>query len=193
MFNESIDHYYRVDVQEGAEVRPAYFYSTIGGLYDLQYGWGKYTSRMHESLKSAIEEFRVKLQAKHDASDDGVAVTISDPIEVKKEEVDRHSPLWGILRERADATKKAVARSIDPINIVASDWEWIDDPNAKSLVRLQLSAETESVAEEFTPGELKDDLLMRDRILRLFSDLLQKLTDKALEPIRESILEHRRG
>jgi hypothetical protein len=193
MLNDSVDRYYRVDVQEGAEVRPAYFYSTIGGLHDLQYGWGKYTSWAHESLASAIDEFRRSVQAKHDTSNDGVAVTVSGPVEVTKDEVDRHSPHWGALVERAtNVIKKAIARSIDPINVTLA-WEWIDDPSAKSLVRLKLSAEMESVAEEFSPGALKDDLLMRDRILRLYSDLLQKLTDKALEPIRESILEHRRG
>lgn len=193
MPNDSIDHYYRVDVSEGSEARPAYFYSTTGGLYDVRYGWAGNTSRMHESLTSAIEEFREKLQARHDTSVDGVAVTVSDPVEVTKEEVDRHSPLWGALVQRATETiKKATARSIDPINITWA-WNWIDDPNAESLVQLKLSAETESVAEEFTPKELKDESLMRGRILRLYGDLLQKLTEKLLGPIRESILEHRRS
>jgi hypothetical protein len=38
MPNDSIDRFYRVDVREGSKVRPAYFYSTTGGLYDLRYG-----------------------------------------------------------------------------------------------------------------------------------------------------------
>jgi len=193
MPDDLIDHYYRVDIREGSEARPAYFYSTTGGLYDVRYGWPGNTSRMHESLAAAIEEFRGKLQAKHDKSDDGIAVTVSDPIEVTKDEVDRHSPLWGALVQRATGViKQVIARSIDPINITWA-WDWIDDPDAQSLVRLRLSAETESVDDEFTPGELKDESLMRARILRLFSDLLSKLTEKLIRPIRESVLEHRRA
>jgi hypothetical protein len=191
MPNESVDHYYRVDVREDSEVRPAYFYSTTGGLYDLQYGWVVNTSRMHESLASAIEEFRGSLQAKHDAARDGILVTVSEPKEVTEDEVDRHNPSWGVLVQRATTVvKNAIARSIDPINITWT-WEWIDEPNALSIVRLKLSAETESVAEEFTPAELKDESLMRGRILRLYGILLQKRSEKLVEPIRQSILEHR--
>jgi hypothetical protein len=191
MTNDSIDGYYRVDVREGSRVRPAYFYSTTGGLYDLQYGWGKYTSRMHESLRAAIEEFRERLQAEHDASADGLVVSVSEPVKVTKDEVDRHDPRWGALVQSATAViKNAIARSIDPINITWG-WEWVDDPKANVLGRLRLSAEAETVAEEFTLGELRDESLMRDRVLRLYDDLLQKLLETQLGPIRASILEHR--
>jgi hypothetical protein len=193
MPDELIDHYYRVDIREGSEARPAYFYSTTGGLYDPRYGWPGNPSRMQESLTAAISEFRRKLQAKHDTSENGGAVTVSEPVEVTKDEVDRHGPPWGALVQRAtDVIKKVIARSIDPINITWT-WDWVDDRDAESPVRLKLSAETESVAEEFTPGELKDEFLMRGRILRLYDDLLKELLEKSLGAIHESILEHRKG
>jgi hypothetical protein len=191
MSTESIDHYYRVDVQEGPKVRPAYFYSTTGGLYDLRYGFAEFTTRMHESLSGAIEDFLKRLQANHDTAHDGIIVAVSGPVEVTKEEVDRHSPRWSAYIELATAeVKRVIARSIDPINITWA-WEWIDDPNAESLVRLRLSAETDSVSKEYTPEELKDESFVRRSILRLFGDLLQKRSERLIEPIRESILEHR--
>ena len=111
---DSIDHYYRADVREGPVARPAYFYSTTGGLYDITYGWAGNTSRMNESLTAAIEKFRGKLQAKHVNSGDGGTVTVSDPSEVTKDEIDRQSPLWGALVQRAtDVIDQESNRSLD--------------------------------------------------------------------------------
>jgi hypothetical protein len=146
---------------------------------------------MHESLEAAIDDFRKKCQREHDAAHDGIEVTVSNPVEVTKEEVDRHNPSWGALVQRITAVvKNAIARSIDPIDITWG-WEWIDDAGAEALVRLRLAAEAESATGEFTREELQDESVMRVRILRLYDELLQKLLEKQLGPIRESILEHR--
>ncbi len=84
--------YYRVAVYEGTQSRPAYFYETDAGLFDLQFGWGNYTSHMHDSLADAMADFRKHLQSEHDAAKDGIKVAFGEPVEVQWEEVKQASP-----------------------------------------------------------------------------------------------------
>lgn len=84
--------YYRVPVYEGTKQNSAYFYETDAGLFDLQYGWGKYTRHMHDSLQEAMADFRRHLQAEHDAAQDGLTVGLGEPVEVQWDEVRQASP-----------------------------------------------------------------------------------------------------
>lgn len=185
------ERYFRVDVNEGSRSLPAYFYETVGGLADLKYGWAGYTSGMYRSVSAAVEEFRRSLQAKHDAAGDGIVVTVSDPVEVSRDEVERRRPLWGALVQKATAlVKKEMEQSIYPADIIWG-WEWIDDPASPAIVRLTLSDEFGSVATEFIPQDLKDERLMERRIGRLYGDLLGVRSRVIMRPIREALLEER--
>jgi len=189
----SDERYFRVDVEEGPRSRPAYFYETRGGLADLQYGWGAYTSGIHASVSAAVDEFRRTLQRKHDVAGDGIIVNVSKPVEATREEVDRQRPLWGALVARARSIlQDEMKRSAYPVDITAVEWEWIDDPSSPELVRLRLSDELGTVAAEFTPQELKDETLMRRRLRRLYDQLLDNRLERFLERNLESIREHTR-
>lgn len=185
------ERYFRVDVKEGSRSHPAYFYETVGGLADIKYGWMGYTSGMHESVSAAVEDFRRTLHAKHDAAGDWVVVSVSEPVEVSKDEVDRHRPLWGALVRRATAlVRKEMEKSIYPTDIIWG-WKWIDDPASTALVRLTLSDEFGSVAAELSPKDLKDEEVIERRIGRLYGDLLAVRSEILMRPITESILERR--
>jgi hypothetical protein len=84
--------WFRVAVYENSKKASAYFYETDTGLFDLQYGFGKYTARMHDSLDNAMKEFKGRLQAEHDRLNDGVQVTLGEATEVPWEEVKESSP-----------------------------------------------------------------------------------------------------
>ena len=84
--------YYRVPLYQGTKQTPVYFFETETGLFDLQYGWGKYTRHMHDSLQDAMADFRRHLQAEHDAAEDGVTVSLGEPVVVQWEEVKEASP-----------------------------------------------------------------------------------------------------
>lgn len=84
--------YFRVQVFQGSRSNPAFFYETEAGLFDLQYGWSKYTRHMHDSLAEAMRDFRKHLQAEHDAAADGVQVSLGEPFEVTWEEVRQAGP-----------------------------------------------------------------------------------------------------
>jgi hypothetical protein len=84
--------YFRVPVYEGTQARTAYFYETEAGLFDLQYGWGKYTRHMHDTLADAMGDFRKHLQSEHDAAIDGIKVGLGEPVEVQWDEVRQASP-----------------------------------------------------------------------------------------------------
>jgi hypothetical protein len=94
--------YFRVQVFQGSRSSPAYFYETEAGLFDLQYGWGKYTRHMHDSLAEAMRDFRQHLQVEHDAAD-GVQVSLGEPVEVTWEEVRQASPARDIAEPGAAA------------------------------------------------------------------------------------------
>ncbi len=84
--------YYRVEVYEGAQSRLAYFCEITGGLFKLQYGWGKYTRQMHSTLADAIDDFRKYLQYEHNVAKDGIKIALGEPVEVEWGEVKENSP-----------------------------------------------------------------------------------------------------
>lgn len=95
--------HFRVQVFQGSRASPAYFYETETGLFDLQYGWGRYTRHMHDSLSEAMRDFRQHLQAEHDAAADGVQVWLGEPVMVTWEEVRQASPAQGSAEQGAPA------------------------------------------------------------------------------------------
>jgi hypothetical protein len=84
--------WFRVSVYLNDKKTDAFFYETDAGLFDLQYGFGKYTTRMHDSLREAMTEFRSKVQEEHAQANDGVQVRLGDPEEVSFEVVKEGNP-----------------------------------------------------------------------------------------------------
>ena len=84
--------WFKVTVLENDKRGTAYFYETNTGMFDLQYGFGNYTTRLHDSLRDAISEFRESLQAEHTRVDDGIRVSVGTPVEVTWDEVKQNSP-----------------------------------------------------------------------------------------------------
>ena len=84
--------WYRVPVYENEREAVAYFYETDTGLFDLQYGWGKYTTHLHDTLEDAVSEFKRGLHAKHEGSEDAIRVDVGEAVEVQWDEVKQNSP-----------------------------------------------------------------------------------------------------
>ena len=88
----AVVQYFRVPVFIGSQHRSAYFYESETGLFDLQYGCGKYTRRMHDSLREAMGDFLRHLQSEHSALGDGLIASLGEPVEVHWDEVKQASP-----------------------------------------------------------------------------------------------------
>jgi len=88
----SITQNYRVSVLENGSERFAIFYRNGAGQFDLRFGWGRYTSSMHSTLEDAIIDFRNHLQREHDDRNDGVSVSLADPIAITEQAAKEFSP-----------------------------------------------------------------------------------------------------
>lgn len=81
--------WFKLPVSENEKKSFAYFYETKMGEFDLQYDWEEFSSGMHKTLESAIEDFRIRLQAKRDRENQGVRVTVGSPCSVLESEAQR--------------------------------------------------------------------------------------------------------
>jgi hypothetical protein len=81
--------YFRITVYEGTSEKPAYFYETPQGQFDIRFRWADHSSGMHPTLQDAVDDFLEHAQSRHDIAKDGITITATQPVEVSKAEVDR--------------------------------------------------------------------------------------------------------
>jgi hypothetical protein len=167
------DRYYCTEIHEGPRSRQFCFYASTEGLNDPQYGYGISDSWIGDAYESEIEQIRKQLQAQHDATKDGVVVTVSVPVEVGLKVLVHMNPRLNVYVEDAIAlAKRELGLALHPIKMTWA-WEGGADRDPESLVQLQVSDETGLFGKGFTPQELKNQSLVEAQIRRLYRDLLE--------------------
>ena len=88
------------------------------------------------------------------------------------------------LQGRLELANRILAEVLGPSSryIIAS-WEMSEDDNGRPLVLLTVRYSSISASASFSPDELDNRLHLRQRFLRLWSDLLQSRSSKQLEKI----------
>src|SRR5262249_15054451 len=118
------DRYYVADVQEGPKARRLYFYASVEGLTDPEYGYIKDNSWIepeYESVAREVEERR-SVQPRGFEAVPGAAVTVSEPREISPEDVVRQAPAVNTHVIKAiSRAKHEIENALHPIKVV---WHW---------------------------------------------------------------------
>jgi len=176
----SPDRYYCTEIREGPETRRFYFYASTEVLSDPQYGYTVNDSWIAEAYESAIEEIRKQLQAEHDAARDGIVVTVSDPVEVSSDDLVWQNPRLNVYVEDAvKLAKREIEDAFHPIKVIWY-WQTSGDPGDEAIVHLKLSDDTGIFGEGFSLQQLRNESLMKNRVRRLYQDLLELRSRKII-------------
>jgi hypothetical protein len=84
-------NYYRVRVSGLGKDDVAIFYENEDGTADLQYGWATYTTKMHQTLGDAVDEFASSVRKKNA----GKQVSMGEPVKISREEAASLAPSRG--------------------------------------------------------------------------------------------------
>lgn len=168
------DRYYVADLREGPRVRRLYFYASTEGLRGPEYGYAEDDSWIDSAYESVVYEVREKLslQPWGYVAEAGAAITVSEPREISLAEAIQQAPQVNTHVIRAiDLTKREIGKALHPIR-ATWHWEISEDWGDDASVYLVLTDDMATRREGFGMQQLKDEDLMKDRIRRLYQDLL---------------------
>jgi hypothetical protein len=171
----SPDRYYLTKIDEGPKSRRFYFYASVEGLAGPEYGYSADDSWIDQAYESAIHEVRQRLlvQPWGWVAETGVVVSASDPREISSDELVRLDP--GVNVHVANAiglAKREIGDALHPIRVTWY-WQTSEEVEDEAAVYLKLSDDTGRFGEGFSVQQLKNEFLMKDRIRRLYQDLLE--------------------
>lgn len=184
----SPDRYYVADLREGPRVRRLYFYASTEGLRGSEYGYAEDDSWIDSAFESVVYEVREKLslQPWGYAAEAGAEITVSEPREISPAEAIQQAPRVNTHVIKAiDLAKREVGKALHPIR-VTWHWEiseeWGDDASAYLI----LTDDAATCRQGFGLQQLEDEALMKDRIRRLYQDLLAKGTREIIKNFRRT-------
>ena len=177
----SPDQYYCAEIREGPNSRRFYFYASVQGLTGPEYGYTEdhawidqaYESALHEVLQRFSVEPRSSSAASVATAQAGVVVSVSEPHVFRAEELVRLDPWVNVYVVNAiKLAKRELGHAFHPIRVV---WRWqtSEEPEDEAVVYLMLSDETGKFGEGFSLQQLRNESLVKDRIRRLYQDLLE--------------------
>jgi len=165
------DRYYVADVHEGPRVRRLYFYASVEGLTDPEYGYTEDNSWIEPAYKRAANE----IEREHNA-EPGTTASVSEPREIGPEELVEQNPGVNVHVLKAIALAKEEIR--EALHTIKVTWYWqaSDDAREESAVHLILEDDTVFLPVLFglSLHQLSNEDLMKKRIRRLYQDLLAR-------------------
>ncbi len=87
--DKDTNKYFEVPVHIRGKKYVATFYQTEQNMFDLKYGWEKYSSGMSSTLRQAIDDFKQHLLNENPDQKD--KIVIGEPIEITKEKADQNN------------------------------------------------------------------------------------------------------
>jgi hypothetical protein len=163
------DRYYVADVHEGSKVRRLYFYASVEGLTDPEYGYSEDNSWIEPAYKRAVNEIERGLDA-----EPGAAVSVSESHEISLDELVKQDPEVNVhILKAITVAKEEIRDALHPIKVI---WYWqaSDDVGKETAVHLILEDDTVFLPVLFglSLQQLSNESLMKERIRRLYQDLL---------------------
>lgn len=177
----SPNQYYSTEIREGPKSRRFYFYASVEGLTGPEYGYTEDHAWIDQAYESAIHEVRQRLSvqpwsssaASVAAAQAGVVVIVSDPREISRDELVRLDPWVNVYVVNAiRLAKREIGDALHPIRVI---WHWqtTEEAGDEAAVYLKLSDDTGKFGEGFGLQQLRNESLMKDRIRRVYQDLLE--------------------
>ncbi len=168
------DRYYVAEVREGTKVRRLYFYADVVGLTDPEYGYVEDHSWIEPAYVHVVNdvENRLSMQPAGFEMVPGASVTVSEPREVSREEMERHHP--AVNRPVLNAIFQAEAELGDALRPIRAIWHWqvSDEAGGEAAVHLKLEDDVTATGKLFAVWQLKDESLTRELIRRTYQELL---------------------
>jgi hypothetical protein len=169
----SPDRFYITEIREGPKSRLFYFYASVQGLTGPEYGYSEDDSWVDQTYESAIHGVRERLlvQPWGYVAEAGV-VSASGPREISSDELVPLALEVNVYVVNAiGLAKREIEDALHPIRIT---WHWQTSEEVRddAAVYLKLSDDTGMFGEGFTLRQIKDESLMKNRIRRLYQDLL---------------------
>jgi hypothetical protein len=91
--------------------------------------------------------------------------------------------LVALARQRTDQLEELLAQSAP---LVSAEWDRTEDAQGRPVVTLRLWDFTGSVTTVFEPKELESSAHMRQRLNRVWGDLLQVRSQQQLQELQEA-------
>ena len=186
----SPDRYYLTDIHEGPKSRRFYFYASIEGLAGPEYGYSEDNSWVDRAYEPAIHGVRERLlvQPWGWVAEAGVAVSASDPREISSDELVRLAPeVNAYVVNAISLAKREIGDALHPVR-VTWHWQTSEEVRDEAAVYLKLSDDTGMFGEGFTLQQVKNESLMKNRIRRLYQDLLgHRSRTLIMNLLRESV------
>ncbi len=163
------DQYYVADVHEGQRLRRLYFYASVEGLTEAEYGYTEDNSWIEPAYNRAVNEIERGLCA-----DTGAAVSVSEVREISLEDLVKQAPEVNVhVLKAITLAKEEIREALHPIKVT---WYWQASDEAAELTTVHLNLEDDTVFLPVCFGlsleQLSDESLMKERIRRLYQDLL---------------------
>jgi len=170
----SPDRYYGAEIHEGPSPRRLYFYASTEGLTGPEYGYTEDHCWVAQAYESVTREVRERLSVQPFLTEAGAVVTVSDPREISPDELVQQDPWVNVYVVSAiKLAKREIEDALHPIKVIWC-WQTSGNPGDEAIVHLKLSDDTGFFGEAFSLQQLKNESLMKDRIRRLYQDLLER-------------------
>jgi hypothetical protein len=168
------DRYYVAEFREGSTHRRLYFYASTVGLTDSEYGYTVDDSWIEQAYEAVVDEVRrvESVLPSGFAAGAGADVLVSDPREISPEEaVQQDTGVNPHVIRAIGLAKREIGEALRAIRIT---WYWLtsEEWGDEAAVSLILTDDVVTRREGFVMQQLKDEALMKDRISRLYQDLL---------------------
>jgi len=163
------DRYYVADVQEGPKLRRLYFYASVEGLTDPEYGYTEDHSWIEPAYQLVVGQIESGLNA-----EPGTVVTVSASREISPEELVKQDPeVNAHILKAITLAEGEIKEALHPIKVV---WHWMtmDDYSEEVPVYLTLADDIVRLPAGFglKLEQLTNEPLMKWRIRRVYQDLL---------------------
>ncbi len=169
------DRYYVAEVREGPKARRLYFYANVEGLNGPEYGYTEDDSWISPAYEGVVHEIQERLSTlpRGFAAEPGAIITVSEPREIGPEELLHHDPGVNVYMASAiKMAKREIGEALHPIRVTWF-WQACDVAGEDVAAYLKLSDDMGTFGEGFTLQELRNEALMKDRIGRLYRELLE--------------------
>lgn len=177
------DRFYVAEVREGPTSRRLYFYASVVGLTDPEYGYVEDHSWIEKAYFSVIHEAEKRLSVQPGGFEavPGASVTVAEPREESREELMRLDPaVNGPVLHAIDQTKPEFEDALRAVRVV---WHWqvADEAGGEAFVNLKLEDDVTATGRLFAVSQLKDDSLTRELIRRTYQELLSISSRKLIK------------
>ena len=172
------DPFHTAEIREGPDFPAVRLLdASTEGLNGPEYGYTEDYTWIDQAYESAEREVEESLSAQHGGGtpEAGTAVSVSEPREVSSGASIRLGPRTNVHVENAISLAKVeIGYALHPIRVV---WYWQphESTGDEVLVFLKLSDDTGTFGEGFGLQRLRNESLMKDRIRRLYQDLLSAI------------------